>query len=311
MKRFLDANIIANTNKMTKEEWLKLRKKGIGGSDAGAILGVNQYKSSLSIYLDKTSEDINDDENFRMKVGNKLKKFVAKEFTNVTGKKVRAINKMLVSDEYPFAIANIDRKIVGEKSFLLCKVTNSFSKKDWNNNIPKNYEVQCQHYMGVTGATHCYIAVLIGNEELVIHNIVRDDIYIDNLMKLEKEFWENNVLGDVIPLPDGSSEYSNYLKEKYKDTKYESVNLFISDEKIQKHDDINKNIKKLEIEKKTIEQEIQSEMGEYEIAYIGDRKITWKTQTKNIIDTKLFKKDYPDIASKYSKESVSRVFKIN
>jgi putative phage-type endonuclease len=237
MKRFLDANIIANTNKMTKEEWLKLRKKGIGGSDAGAILGVNQYKSSLSIYLDKTSEDINDDENFRMKVGNKLKKFVAKEFTNATGKKVRAINKMIVSDEYPFAIANIDRKIVGEKSFLLCKVTNSFSKKDWNNNIPKNYEVQCQHYMGVTGATHCYIAVLIGNEELVIHNIERDDIYIENLMKLEKEFWENNVL--------------------------------------------------------------------------GDRKITWKTQTKNIIDTKLFKKDYPDIASKYSKESVSRVFKIN
>ena len=40
---------------MSRQEWLKLRKEGIGGSDAGAICGLNPYSSPMSIYQDKTS----------------------------------------------------------------------------------------------------------------------------------------------------------------------------------------------------------------------------------------------------------------
>jgi putative phage-type endonuclease len=313
MRRFLDSQVVVSTKQMPKDEWLKLRKQGIGGSDAGAVIGVNPYKSPVSVYIDKTSEDISYNQNFKMKKGNKFKKFIADEFTDVTGNKVRKINKMLKNEKYPYAIANIDRKVVGEKAFLICKTTDSFAKKDWKDSIPKYYEVQCHHYMAITGATHCYVAVLIGNEEVVIHKLDRDEEEIENLMSMEREFWENHVEKDIIPLPDGSSDYGSYLKEKYKDSIKESVNLFIENgiEKLQRHRDINKLIKELEIEKKTIEQELQSEMKEYEIAYIGDRKITWKTQTKNSIDTTLLKKEMPEIASKYTKQSTNRVFRIN
>ena len=53
MRKYLDANIIANTKDMPKDEWLKKRKCGIGGNDASSILGFNPYKSSMAVYLDK------------------------------------------------------------------------------------------------------------------------------------------------------------------------------------------------------------------------------------------------------------------
>ena len=54
---------------------------------------------------------------YKMELGNKLKSFVASEFMLKSGKKVRNINGILQNDKYPFAIANIDRGVVGEKAF--------------------------------------------------------------------------------------------------------------------------------------------------------------------------------------------------
>lgn len=194
MRKYLDANIIENTKDIKKSEWLDKRRIGIGGSDASSILGFNPYRSSMAVYLEKIEPKIRDVQfannlkgksvaqncdahidsdskdksiaqektSYRMELGNKLKSFVASEFMIKTGKKVRNINGILQNDKYPFAIANIDRGVVGEKAFLECKVTNSFNKKEWSATVPIHYQIQMNHYMAVTGATHCYVAVLIG-----------------------------------------------------------------------------------------------------------------------------------------------------
>ncbi|MDB8804407.1 MULTISPECIES: YqaJ viral recombinase family nuclease [unclassified Romboutsia] len=334
MRKFLEANITHNTKKMSKYEWLKERGKGIGGSDASSVVGLNPYKSSVSVYLEKLSyikNNINntDDKtinsilnkntqhiedtiytNYKIELGNKLKDFVAKEFALKTNKKVRNINGILKNDKYPFAIANIDRAIVGEKAFLECKVSGSYFKGEWKNGVPINYKVQCYHYMAVTGATHCYVAALIGNEDLVIHKIDRDEEIIEDIMKLEKMFWEKCVLGDNIPIPDGSDDYSKVLKNLYKESKEEEIILFEKENYLNRYDDVVGLIKELDSEKKAIEQYIQSQMKEYEIAYIGDRKISWKKQSKNILDSKRLKKEHPDLAKKYMKTTTSRVFRI-
>ena len=334
MRKFLEANITHNTKKMSKYEWLKERGKGIGGSDASSVVGLNPYKSSITVYLEKLNyikNNINniDDKtinsilnkntqhiedtiytNYKMELGNKLKDFVAREFALKTNKKVRNINGILKNDKYPFAIANIDRAIVGEKAFLECKVSGSYFKGEWKNGVPINYKVQCYHYMAVTGATHCYVAALIGNEDLVIHKIDRDEEIIEDIMKLEKMFWEKCVLGDNIPIPDGSDDYSKVLKNLYKESKEEEIILFEKENYLNRYDDVVGLIKELDSEKKAIEQYIQSQMKEYEIAYIGDRKISWKKQSKNIVDSKRLKKEHPDLAKKYMKTTTSRVFRI-
>ena len=275
MRKYLDANIIENTKDMPKNEWLIKRKCGIGGSDASSILGFNPYRSSMAVYIDKIcyahllkdskgekisqnsdchiEKDLIDkfisqdnETSYKMELGNKLKSFVASEFMLKTGKKVRNINGILRNDKYPFAIANIDRAVVGEKAFLECKVTNSFNKKEWEKTIPIHYQIQMNHYMAVSGATHCYVAVLIGNEELVIHKLERDKEMIDEIMKLEEMFWNNCILGDDFPMPDGSSDYSKTLDILYKNSKQEELILFEAESILERYDEVVKLYKDFE-----------------------------------------------------------------
>ena len=104
MRKYLDSNIIENTKDMPKYEWLIKRKCGIGGSDASSILGLNPFRSSMAVYIDKIDNE-NDVRNlekhtsYKMELGNKLKSFVASEFMLKTGKKVRNINGMLRNDK--------------------------------------------------------------------------------------------------------------------------------------------------------------------------------------------------------------------
>ena len=339
MRKYLDASVIYNTKNISKEKWLKARKEGIGGSDAASVLGLNPYKSSMRVYMDKIStnhvgnklKDIYEDEsirdiykhesikdkleidkevNYKMELGNKLKNFIANEFVLKTGKKVRSINGILKNDKYPFALANIDRAVIGEKAFLECKITNSYSKKLWQKEVPIYYKIQCYHYMAITGATHCYIAALIGNEELVIHKIDRNEEIINEIMDLEKMFWDKCILGEELPSPDGSEDYSKVLQVLYKDSIDEELILFEKGDLLKRYDDVREFVKNLDMERKAIEQYLQMQMKDYEVAYLGDRKITWKKQVRNTIDTKKLKQDHPEIASKYMKTITSRVFRI-
>ena len=165
--------------------------------------------------------------------------------------------------------------------------------------------------MAVTGATHCYVAVLIGNEELVIHKLDRDDDMIEEIMKLEEMFWNNCILGDELPMPDGSSDYSKTLDNLYKDSKSEVLILFESQKVLDRYDEVVRLYKDFEKEKKSIEQYLKLQMKEYEIAYVGDRKITWKKQERNTIDTTRLKKEHPEIVEKFTKTTTSRVLRLN
>ncbi|MCI4689042.1 YqaJ viral recombinase family protein, partial [Clostridioides difficile] len=142
-RKYLDAFIVTDTKNIDKIDWLKNRQLGIGGSDASAVAGLNPWKTSVQVYIEKKEEIPIETKSFRMELGNRLEGLVAELFTEETGLKVRNVNGMLKNEKYPFAIANIDRAIVGEKAFLECKTTNSFSIKEWENGVPLHYEIQC------------------------------------------------------------------------------------------------------------------------------------------------------------------------
>ena len=50
-KNYLIAHNLYDTKNLT---WDQKRQGGIGGSDIGAICGVNSYKTAYDVYLDKT-----------------------------------------------------------------------------------------------------------------------------------------------------------------------------------------------------------------------------------------------------------------
>ena len=304
--------VLVRTTDMDHSEWLKWRKKGIGGSDAAAIAGLNPWKSPIAVYLDKIGETEPIEDNERMRIGRDLEDYVAKRFVEATGMKVRRRNAILQHSEYPFMLANVDRLIVGKKEGLECKVTNSYAKKEWEDEIPIYYEIQCHHYMAVTGYKAWWIACLIGNEKFVYKRIERDEEVIKNLIKIERDFWENYVIPRQMPAPDGSDAATEIIKKMYPNSNPEQVIKLPKsyESKLQRLDEIKELIRKLDREKKQIEQEIQVKMGENEIAIIGDRRVTWKTIHSNRFDSKRFKQDHPDLYKKYINETSYRKFQI-
>lgn len=305
------AKKLISTKDMEQHEWLKYRKIGIGGSEAAAVAGLNPWSSPLKVYMDKLNETEEQPDNERMRVGRDLEDYVARRFEEATGKKVRKVNYLLQHPEHEFMLANLDRDIVGEEAFLECKTTSSYAKKDWEEGVPIHYQIQCLHYMAVTGYTHCYIAVLIGNEKFIYHKLERDEEAINNLIQIEKNFWEQHVLTNIPPDPDGTDQYSEMLKEKYKYSVPETIELSKDFEpKLKRRDELVELIEQMETERKQIDQEIQLRMAEYERAIVNDRVITWKSQNRTTVDSKRLKAELPDIYSEYSKTSTSRVFKI-
>lgn len=312
-RKYIDSHVEISTKDMSREDWLFYRKNGIGGSDASAVAGINPWKTPLNVYLDKTTDEIDNSTSFRMDLGNRLEGLVAELFTEETGKKTRNINGILRNDKYPFAFANIDRQVVGEKAILECKTTNSFAANEWKEGVPPHYEIQCMHYMAVTGADRCYIAALIGNQEFKIHILERDEETIQYLMQIEKEFWQEYVKGDKVPDPDGSSQYSDYLKDKYPNSNGEKINLdYLSggQDLINKYLDLKNEMKEMEKDIKQIEQTLQEEMQENEQASLGDYKITWKTSTRTSLDSKAIKLNHPEIYAKYTNTSKYRRFTV-
>lgn len=122
---------LISTLNLSKEDWLRYRKCGITGTDAGAILGVNPYRSAFQVYCDKNSETIENIDNEAMRQGRDLEDYVAQRFTGATGLKVRRANAIYQSEEHPLLLADFDRLIVGQKAGLECKTVSPFSADKW------------------------------------------------------------------------------------------------------------------------------------------------------------------------------------
>lgn len=306
-------NKLCSTLNMSHGEWLQQRRKGIGGSDAGALCGVNPYASPVTVYLDKAGQLPEKEDSEAMRVGRDLEEYVAKRFAEATDKKVRRANSMFYHEEYPFMLANVDRLIVGENAGLECKTTNSYNKDKWQDGkIPESYEIQCHHYMAVTGADRWYIACLIGNRQFIWRVIERDEELIDSLIQIESDFWNNYVLAGVTPPPDGSDASGKMIKERYPDSDPDLQISLLDDleEKLDRSREIDALLERLETEKKAIYQQVQNYMGEAEKA-IGRRySVSWKTISSNRLDSKALKSKQPEIYRQFVKASSSRRFTV-
>lgn len=297
---------------MERSEWLAERRKSIGGSDAAAIVGLNQYASPYSVWADKTGRLPEKEDTEAMRQGRDLEQYVALRWMEETGKKCRRRTQILRNPDYPFAHANVDRWVVGEKAGLECKTTRSFNLKQFQNGeFPDRYYVQCVHYMAVTGAKRWYLAVLVLGTGFYIYTIERDEDEITALMDMERRFWEY-VEHNTPPPTDGTEATSDALKTIFKGGSTENeIDLFGLKSALDRYTEAKQGIKELETAVKAAENEIKEYMGNSEVGRCGQILVTWEKQTRNTFDKILFQATHPEIdLSPYYKSSVSRQFKV-
>ena len=293
-------------------EWLRLRKTGIGGSDAGAICGVNPFSSAMKVFKDKTSEETEEQDNEAIRIGHDLEDYVAQRFTEATGLKVRKSNFMYRSKEHPFMIADVDRLVVGEDAGLECKTASAYNADKWaDGDIPLHYVMQCYHYMAVTGKKVWYIAAVILGREFTYRRLEWDDELIERLISIENNFWNNHVLKGIIPPPDGSKVCDEVIQQYFHTArKASAIKLVGFDEKLRRREEILGFISELQEEQKQIEQEVKLFMQDNELASSEYFRVSWKNIDSTKLDTKRIKEEMPELYTDYGKVSHSRRFEV-
>lgn len=306
--------IIAKTKGMERGEWLKLRRQGIGGSDAGAVCGLNPYVSPMDVYADKIGAADNEDmDSEAMREGRDFEEYVAKRFTEATGLKVRRANVMYGSTEHPFMLADVDRLVVGKENGLVgleCKTASPYTAARWEDGmVPPHYLAQCCHYMAVLNAKAWYIAVLIYGSAFKYVRIERDEEAVQNLIRIEKHFWENNVLAGVMPDPDGSGAAEDFINGYFKEIHPgRTVKLAGFDERLKRREELAARIKELDTEKKKIEQEVKVFMQGAEMAENEKFFVSWRNTVTNRLDSARLKEEMPEVYKKYLKATEGRRF---
>lgn len=302
--------VVVKTNHLSREEWLKYRTGGIGGSDVSVIAGINPFRSVHQLWLEKTGQtEPQESENEYTHFGTLLEPIVRKEFTERTGIKVRQKHMLLQSEKYPFMYADLDGVIHqdGELAIFEAKTASQYKMDTWEEGVPAGYILQVQHYMAVTGAKKTYIAALVGGNHFVYHIVERDDVMIAKIISMEKYFWEHHVIGRIEPVPDGSEATTEYFNAKFAESNGETVSL--PEEVIpicEEYERLSKELKEIETAKNAAANQIKSYLKEAEVGIAGDRRISWKQIFKNTVDTKKLKEEQPEIYSSYLTQSSYR-----
>lgn len=302
--------VLVKTGSLTREEWLKWRTKGIGGSDVSVIAGINKFRSVFQLWLEKTGQIIPEEsENKFTHFGNVLEPIVKKEFMKVTGLKVRAKKMLLQSDEYPFMIADLDGVIYenGEMCIFEAKTASAYKEEVWEKGVPEEYQLQVQHYMAVTGAKKTYIAALVGGNSFFYHVVYRDEELISLIIKMEKRFWEENVLQNIEPVADGSQATTEFINQKYGVSNGHSIEL--PQEALllcQQYDQISEKMDVLKEQKDKVTNQLKNYLKDNEIGVVGERKVIWKQITTTQFDKKRLEKERKEIYDEYVTKSQYR-----
>ena len=291
---------IADTRTLTHDEWLDLRRTGIGGSDAGAIMGVSPYKGAFSVWADKMGKLPPLEDNEAMRQGRDLEDYVARRFAEATGLRARHEYSMLRSVDHPCMLADIDRRIIGERAGLECKTSRDITMARYRNGeYPMEYCCQCLHYLAVTGWDCWYLAVLVYGTDLLIFKICRDDVMddIEALIKAEEAFWDNYMLiPNNPPAPDALDSTAAALGSVYP---HDDGTTVCADQ------DANQALIELAALKAQLrsldrliterENQIKAAMGEAEVLAGTSVSATWRSSERTTINKDQLLKAYPNI----------------
>jgi len=313
---------LVKTRDLSREEWLSVRRQGIGSSDAAAAIGLNPHQSMLELWMIKTgrahllSQSDPGDRTSATYWGSLLEPIVAAHYTHETGNKVRKINAVLQhpDPDKTWMLANIDREILGasDVQILECKTAGEFGARIWREGVPEYVQCQVQHQLAVTGKEAADVCVLICGQEIQIHRIDRDDGLIEALIRLEREFW-HYVERDIQPPPDGSESADRALRSLYahdygdvadfRDNRAMSAvfaDLQAIREEIATRDKIEQQLK----------QTIQQMMGSSSRALFETGSVSWKRSKDSIqLDVSRLEADHPYLVKSYlSPKAGSRRF---
>jgi putative phage-type endonuclease len=193
-----------------REHWLDLRRQGIGGSDAPAILGLVAWASPASIQADKWGLSDEPDEAEVMRWGRRLEEAIRRGLADDERWDLEPFGLLLRSRARPWQLCTPDAR---RADGLFVQIKNTVKAEDWRDQVPEAVYVQCQHEMAVTGHARCIAAALILGNRLRWAYVERDQAFIEDvLLPAEEAFWKATLASE--PVAADGSEHTRRAYER-------------------------------------------------------------------------------------------------
>ena len=293
----------------TREEWLDVRKSGIGSSEVATIVGLNPWETPYQLWRRKLGIDAPKEENFAMKAGHYLEDAVSRFWADETGREIikRSAGDWIIRDnDRPYLQVSPDRTywLTGEKrndnnkGILECKTTQMAIDPD---DLPKHWFCQVQYQLGVAGLEHGSLAWLCSGREFGYKDIDLVPDFYEWLVDEVSRFWKDNIIGrqepSAVSVKDVLLKYNRHADGKIVEV---GADIFDACSELR---EIKKQIKGLETTKEELEERIKLAFGDAEgISFDGQTLATWKApKPSQKFDAEAFQSDDPETYSKYVK----------
>lgn len=182
-------------------QWLEERRKGIGGSDVAAILGLSPWKTPFAVYQEKRREVADWNGNEATDWGKRMEPAIRQWYSDTTGRIVRVPDKIMFHPVHTFMLASLDGLTDDER---IVEIKTARSARGWGepgtNEIPDYYLVQVMHYLAVTGFPVADLPVSIGGGSPELYEIPADNELIEMIIDAEGSFWRQ-VQDGIPPAP--------------------------------------------------------------------------------------------------------------
>lgn len=297
----------------SREEWLELRGRGIGGSDVSAIMGLNEYKSPLQLWLEKTGrvepKDLSDNEAVQWGVTLEpviRDRFAARhpEYT------VQLPSGIYCSNECPWERASLDGEICDKESgtfgVLEIKTVGERRAEDWKSGPPVYYQTQVTHYLNVTGYSFAWFAVLIGGQKYREYRFWPDDEDRKAVREAVRTFW-GMVQRDEMPKLVGNRDEGQALTD-YNGAPGEGIVQDLSgetDRLIERYQSLSDEIRRMEDDRRNVSNEIKRRIGTSKGISTDVYKATWTRPMRTLTDLKRLATDHPDILPEYQTKKLT------
>lgn len=301
-----------------RTKWLNQRGNSIGGSEIAKVAGFSKYGSALTVFNEKLGLSEKFKGNIHTKFGNRMepliREWIQEDFEKETDIKLKTYEYpyMMIHKEHEYFSANIDglAKLqqdyrfyenldTGEINFIPAnevigieiKTASEFLSKMWQGEeIPDEYYCQVQWYMGITGLKYFLIIYLLG-KEVKWKVVPRNDEDIKELFKIGKDFWNNNILTKIPPIPTGlKCETDEIVHQQALDN---DLDANVTENKLVKYKEVSEEIKSLEKEKEQLKQLIYLDLGDSKKGSDGFYKVSRYEVKRDKLDTKTLKENYP------------------
>lgn len=301
----------------SRQDWLAIRKTiGVGGSESAAILGLSPYSCAAQVFYEKLG--LARDRKFTslpMIIGNEDEDKIARlwshydvnkgvdsipvnyEAGNII-RKPRKLSRIVVNPDYPFLFANPDRMFMQgkNKAVLEIKTINGWEAQKWESGVPIHYIVQIQHYMLVCKVKYAELAILESNSRIDVIPFETSKDIQQRIIEKCGRFWSDiaearKILdegGDeldiqhLVPPPDGSEAYTEFLKEKYRDGSKDLDEVVSADDvdfyNLANFLALRDRLEEWQKQVNFFEQKLRGRLGDAPILDFGDTygRVTWK-----------------------------------